>query len=83
LKLTNVVGQGRYERTVGAALRGRPRFKTYSPNLRLSILEFRVLNRGAATEGRPYSTFVMTPSSISARRLTLCGVRASSRVVSV
>jgi len=50
------------ERTVGAALRGRPWFETGSRNPRRSILEYVVKPR-AATEGRPYSTFCSARST--------------------
>ena len=45
-------------RTVGAALRGRPFVEQLcSPNSRLSFCESVGFDEGAATEGRPYSTF--------------------------
>jgi hypothetical protein len=45
------------ERTVGAALRGRPRVELNG--FKIDSLGFREhdFNAGAATEGRPYNTF--------------------------
>jgi hypothetical protein len=45
------------ERTVGAALRGRPRVESCSPIPWPSLYESLEFNAGAATEGRPYSSF--------------------------
>jgi len=47
---------GAAERTVGAALRGRPWFGMVFAKSRPCILEL-LLKPRAATEGRPYSTF--------------------------
>ena len=45
------------ERTVGAALRGRPRFvREFKIRAALASCDT-FINRGAATEGRPYSSF--------------------------
>ena len=44
------------ERTVGAALRGRPRLERNS-RCDDHQIQRHDLNRGAATEGRPYSSF--------------------------
>jgi len=50
--------KGHSERTVGAALRGRPFVEQLcSPNSRLSFCEPVGFDEGAATEGRPYTTF--------------------------
>src|SRR6185503_13693126 len=53
----HVIGVVFMERTVGAALRGRPRLKhTEFKNRQPRVLRTRFQPR-AATEGRPYSTF--------------------------
>ena len=54
--LSGLVCLRNVERTVGAALRGRPRFKSGSRKPKTAILEC-VFKPRAATEGRPDSTF--------------------------